>query len=300
MRIPRTLVLSCTVLALVGAHHNRPHIRSTSTDGPPPEFLAGAGRSRWLPEQTFRLVPAESYGRLAGLDSAQQLTVYKLNRIDEKHARRRWLVVPDSVVDEMSYAPFPALLPALDSIPKVILVSERIQAFGAYENGRLIRWGPTSTGKRDTPTDRGLFFTTWKSRTAISTDDSTWVLNWYFNFISTKGIAFHEYDLPGRPASHGCVRLLEEDAQWIYQWADQWQLGRSTREPRIRGTPVLVVGTYDYSHRGPWLELPVDPTAGMVTAAEVKTELDSLLWNQPGGPAADALLLSLETAVPLN
>ena len=300
MRIPRVLVLSCTVLALVGAHHNRASIRSTISDGTPPAFLAGSGSARVSPEQMFRLVPAESYGRLAALDSAQQLTVFKLNRIDQKHARRRWLVVPDSVGDEMSYAPFPALLATLDRIPKVIVVSERVQAFGAYQNGRLVRWGPTSTGKRTTPTDTGLFFTNWKSRTAISTEDSTWVLNWYFNFISTKGVAFHEYDLPGRPASHGCVRLLETDAQWIYQWADQWQLGRSTREPRTRGTPVVVVGSYDFGRRGPWLELPVDPSASVVTEAELERDLDSLLWNSPSAPAPESLLLSLEAAIPRN
>jgi len=37
-------------------------------------------------------------------------------------------------------------------------------------------------------------------------------------------VSFHKFDLPGYPASHGCVRLPEEDAKWIYDWADHWTL----------------------------------------------------------------------------
>ena len=39
-----------------------------------------------------------------------------------------------------------------------------------------------------------------------------WQLNWYFNFHNFRGLAFHEFDLPGVPASHACVRLLARDA----------------------------------------------------------------------------------------
>jgi hypothetical protein len=220
------------------------------------------------------LIPAQATGRLSSLDSAALLTIEKLNRIDQAHTRRGWLVLPDSIGQELSYAPFPAELPLLDSVPKLIVVSRRIQAFGAYENGRLVRWGPTSTGKKETPTDPGLFFTNWKARTAISTDDSTWVLNWYFNFVSTKGIAFHEYSLPGRPASHGCVRLLQADAEWIFDWADQWALGRRPGiHPKRYGTPVLVAGDYDYARRPPWFSLPEDPVAGHVSSEELTSQL---------------------------
>ena len=118
-----------------------------------------------------------------------------------------------------------------------------------------MRWGPTSTGKAATPTDSGLFFTNWKSRTTISTDDPSWILDWYVNFIALKGIAFHQYELPGKPASHGCVRLLEVDARWVYDWARQWTPGRGSRVKEY-GTPVLVFGDYEYGRTAPWNDLP--------------------------------------------
>ena len=124
-----------------------------------------------------------------------------------------------------------------------MLVSRRVQAFAAYEHGVLVRWGPVGTGKAATPTDTGLFFTNWKSRTTISTDDPSWILDWYVNFIALKGVAFHQYELPGMPASHGCVRMLEADARWMYTWAEQWVPGRGSDVKRY-GTPVLVFGDW--------------------------------------------------------
>ncbi len=283
----KELGLLCGVLLLVGWHYSKDH-----TPGPGEPVLlrsnvgntlfAGAGKSAarsFSSSESFRMVPAAGFGRLGALDSAELLTVLKLNRIDISHARRGNLIVPDSIGEELSYAPFPARLPSLDSVPKFIVVSRRVQAFGAYENGTLVRWGPTSTGKQETPTDTGLFFTNWRSKQAISTEDSTWVLNWYFNIMAVKGVAFHEYDLPGRPASHGCVRLLEEDAHWIYDWAEQWEVPtrQVVRTPTVYGTPVVIMGEYDYGRRAPWLELAENPGATTVGIEEVETTLAGYL-----------------------
>jgi hypothetical protein len=243
---------------------------------PAPDIQAGhpasATLNGWSTTKSFRRVTAGQWGRLAALDSTERLVILKVNRIDSAHAGRGALFVPDVIGDELEYSPLPAEIPALQASPKFILVSRRVQAFGAYEYGRLIRWGPTSTGKADTPTDEGLFFTNWKSRTAVSTDDPSWILDWYVNFIALKGVAFHEYALPGRPASHGCVRLLEGDAAWIYGWADQWVPGRGSRV-RQYGTPVLVAGNYDYAAPAPWQRLAEDPRADRVSLAEIETAL---------------------------
>jgi L,D-transpeptidase-like protein len=266
--------------ALLGAHHRLPRpVEPPVTERTlvPVDLLAGAGpaaatAAAWSPVQSFRLVSSEAWGRATALDSTQLATILKLNRIDASHLRRRTLVVPDSIGDDLAYSPFPASLPAVAAAPKFIAVSRRVQAFAAYEHGRLIRWGPTSSGKRDTPTDTGLFFTNWKSRKAVSTDDPSWILNWYFNIIATRGVAFHEYDLPGRPASHGCIRLLEDDAHWIYQWADQWVPGRGSKVSAY-GTPVLVFGDYDYGRPAPWLALASDPSVALVGQEELAEAL---------------------------
>src|SRR5690606_10881929 len=117
----------------------------------------------------YRRVPVE--GR-QGLDSLKELwgreqvtAILKLNRKDWRHVDRHdTLIVPDTLTDWMVYSPFPGQLPVLDSIPKLILVNQFIQAVAAYEYGTLVYWGPTSTGKKSTTTDNGLLHTNWKSR----------------------------------------------------------------------------------------------------------------------------------------
>ena len=265
---------------MLGAHYRERHGSLTQVAVPevlPAAILEGAGTTaatirEWSPGRSFRLVSLAQWGRFAALDSAERLTILKLNRVDLAHARRRNLVVPDSLLAELEYAPFPALVPELAEVPKFIAVSRRVQAFAAYEYGRLVRWGPTSTGKATTPTDSGLFFTNWKSRTAISTEDPSWILDWYVNIIALKGVAFHQYELPGKPASHGCVRLLEQDARWMYGWAEQWVPGRGSHV-KVYGTPVLIFDEYAYGQPAPWLGLPTGDTAAAVSAAELSEAL---------------------------
>jgi hypothetical protein len=226
----------------------------------------------WVPTRSFRLVSADGWGRWNALDSAERQAVLKVNRIDARHLKRRDLVVPDSVGAELVYAPFPDSVSALAGIPKFVAVSRRVQAFGAYEYGKLVRWGPTSTGKQETPTDSGLVFTNWRSRRTVSTDDPSWKLNWYFNLIAIKGVAFHEYELPGHPASHGCVRLLEVDARWMFGWADEWVPGRGSTVKRY-GTPVLIFGDWDYRLPAPWLGLAEGDSRAYVTEWELAAAL---------------------------
>ena len=200
--------------------------------------------------------------------------ILKINRTDADHVRRGGvLFVPEAIDDPASVAPFPVELKQAASIDKLILVSRRVQAFGAYEDGKLVFWGPTSTGKRATPTPAGLYHTNWKSKLTRSTVDSSWVLPWCFNLDNFQGISFHQYDLPGYPASHGCVRLLEEDAMWIYSWAEQWMLSKPGGSLLAHGTPVIIFGEYRYGQTQPWKRLASDPNAATVSSGEVDEAL---------------------------
>ena len=208
------------------------------------------------------------------LGPAVLTTILKLNRIDLAHARAGdTLLVPEGIGPELGYAPFPETVSALDSVPRLIAVSQRVQAFGAYDHGRLVYWGPTSTGKARTPTPNALYFTNWKRKQTVSTDNDAWLLKWYFNFENERGISFHEYELPGYPASHACVRLLGADAEWIYSWARQWRLSKDGRSVDAYGTPVTVFGAYDYQHPRPWRRRVEDPDAARVPPAELDSAL---------------------------
>jgi len=76
---------------------------------------------------------------------------------------------------------------------------------------------------------------------------------WYFNFCSKRGLGLHQYALPGRPASHGCVRLLLADAKWLFHWGEGWML-TSDRQVLQHGTPILIVGSYNFGRTRPWLQ----------------------------------------------
>lgn len=196
--------------------------------------------------------------------------VMKLNRIDARYARRRdTLIVADALGDWLALSPFPSRVDALRPVPKLLLVSRRVQAFAAYEAGRLVRWGPTSTGKRSTPTPAALYFTNWRMQSRRSTDNPAWLLKWCVNFHNLRGISFHEYAMPGYPASHACVRLMADDARWVYDWATRWILSRDRNTVLAQGTPVIIFGDYAYGKAQPWTLLHRDPQAGLVTPDEI-------------------------------
>jgi lipoprotein-anchoring transpeptidase ErfK/SrfK len=204
--------------------------------------------------------PAELSKRFT---AAQVDLLEKLNRRDREHLVRADPPVPGLVVptvwpdDDLALSPMPHAWIAGQLHAKVIVVHQPWQAFGAYEYGRLVRWGPVSTGRKETPTPAGRFFLTWKARSRRSTDNDAWLLEWYFNFINERGVSFHEFELPGYAASHACVRLLERDAQWLFGWGEQWTLDETRRHVVQPGTPVLIIGEFTASRTPVW----TDPAA---------------------------------------
>ncbi len=205
--------------------------------------------------------------------------ILALNRVDRIFIRRPdSIVVPDTILNDKNlYSPFPQHLSLLESVRKIILIDQRIQAFAAYEFGNQVYWGPTSTGKKSTPTPNGLFHTNWKSKKTISTDNSEWILKWYFNLENFRGVSLHQYELPGYPASHACVRLLEEDAFWIYYWAEQWIISKDGEFIIAYGTPVIIYNDYDFKGIKPWLLLPTEPEKAIVSEDDLNEIINQFI-----------------------
>ena len=225
--------------------------------------------------ETYMLRGAKSLAALESKYGKDGLEIIlKLNRVDRRHfGSGSSLIVPTEKTNLLALAPFPAELDMVSPIGKMILVSRKVQAFGAYESGKLIYWGPTSTGKPASPTPAGLYFTNWKAKETRSSINSAWRLPWYFNLDNGRGVAFHQYDLPGVPASHGCVRLLEEDARWVFNWAEQWILTSERDSIAAYGTPVLIFGDYAYGAQPPWKRLTENASAASATIADIETAL---------------------------
>ncbi|MEH6308461.1 L,D-transpeptidase [Olivibacter sp. CPCC 100613] len=215
----------------------------------------------------------------------QQHIILALNRVDFNNFNKvDSLIIPDSVqTDINSYTPFPLALKDLDSVDKIVFFAYPIQAFAAYENGHLVHWGPSSMGSKIHPTKTGLSFTNWKAEEHVSTADDEWLLRWNFNIRNKEGIGWHQYTMPGYPASHSCLRLLENDAKWLYDWAEQWIVEKDMHV-LAEGTPVIVFGTYNYEGEKPWFKLLKDPKANNIgedqLTKEFKPQLKKILDEQ--------------------
>lgn len=204
--------------------------------------------------------------------------IYSLNRVDKKFiGRKDTVVVPKEFATNRSdYSPYPVYLPFLEQVNKVVLINQAIQAWASYENGKRAKWGPTSTGKKSTPTANGLFFANWKSKETRSTVDNDWILKWNFNINNTGGVGWHEYEMPGYPASHSCIRMFSEDAQWLYTWANQWVLN-GPNTVVASGTPAVLFGDYPYGQPRPWYKLLEDPAANDLSAEAIENAISKFL-----------------------
>lgn len=202
--------------------------------------------------------------------SKQLTTIVALNRVDKNtFYTMDTLVIPDKFDDDfLAYSPFPYTLSEAKQMDKLAIFSYEIQAYGLYENGELIKWGPTSMGSKQHLTPEGLFFTNWKGEEIQSTFDDEWILRWNFNIQNEEGIGWHQYALPGYPASHSCLRLLEDDARWMFDWADQWVL-KDDQNVDAKGTPVIVFGSYDFEGRKPWLNLASNNKANDISKEDL-------------------------------
>ena len=195
--------------------------------------------------------------------------------------------------DPLAYSPFPGEWPAAAAYPKAILVDQPFQAFAAYENGRLVRWGPVSTGRKDTPTPDGTFHLTWRARSRRSTDNEDWLLEWYFNFVNERGVSFHLFDLPGiRRATRacGCCCAMRSGCTG---GASSGRWSRPAARWRRRARSCVIEGTFPFGTPPAWLSL--DALVGAARAARGAQRTSAAMGSSRGearrlcdGPCAGA------------
>ena len=154
--------------------------------------------------------------------------VMELNRINIPLHRGMTIAVPkESEAQLNDFSPFSQRIKPLGN--KLLIFDPSLVAWVAYsQDGNLLRWGAASGGSQWCPdlgrpcrTRVGVHqIYTMQGRTCRSRifplhrGGAPMPYCMYF----FKGQAFHgaPYELPGFNASHGCIRIFVDDAQWLY------------------------------------------------------------------------------------
>ena len=205
------------------------------------------------------------------------------------------IVVPDNIYRNiLAYSAFPQCYPDAINLKKILMVSNKLQCYGCYEYGRLVRFAAVNSGKERTQTYPGRYALNWRERVHKSSIDSNWVMPFTWNFHREAGNAFHQFDMPGRPVSHSCCRQFAEDAQWLWYWGEGIKRDSNRRLIPFSGTPVIIIDHFDYSrkHGGPWLELasnkdgtlqlpksPMDVEEALIPICQIPKESRGTLHN---------------------
>jgi hypothetical protein len=111
--------------------------------------------------------------------------------------------------------------------PLVIIISLPEQSLSAYRNGVRIGHSSISSGVKGRRTPTGVFTVLEKEVTHFSNRYNHAPML-YMQRLTWEGVALHAGELPGYPASHGCIRLPREFAKRLYSLT-------------TRGTTVIVV-----------------------------------------------------------
>ena len=103
--------------------------------------------------------------------------------------------------------------------PLVLVVSIGKQTVTVYDDNKVIAKSPISSGMSGHPTPTGIFSILEKNRYHYSNLYGGAPMP-FMQRVTNSGVAMHAGDLPGYPASHGCIRLPYRFAQSLFGITD--------------------------------------------------------------------------------
>lgn len=156
-------------------------------------------------------------------------TIMRINRMNIPLERYMVIAIPKSDMNLTSYTPFPKQITPPGKKVIYVSINPSVLAWGAYNSdGYLKNWGPAVGARgwcpdihRSCHTKLGNFFIYRKegahcisTKYPVPRGGAPMPYCMYFN----GGFAIHgSYEVPGFNASHGCVRIFTQDAQWLNQ-----------------------------------------------------------------------------------
>ncbi|THJ22389.1 MAG: L,D-transpeptidase [Nitrospira sp. CG24E] len=148
------------------------------------------------------------------------IDVARFNRIDRRHAQSGLSIkVPKRLENIASFTPLPLLYPIAEQDEQFILIDLSEQFLGAYEYGALRFAVPIASGDGLNETPTGKFRLTvahlqhQSDLYMIEGTDRPYPMNYALRFhVNREGVSYwiHGRDMPGYPASHGCIGLYDE------------------------------------------------------------------------------------------
>jgi L,D-transpeptidase catalytic domain len=134
--------------------------------------------------------------------------------------------------------------------PLMVLVSIPQQVMNVYRNGILIGRSSVSTGSKGHATPGGVFTILEKKKEHYSKKyDNAPMPN--MQRLTWTGIAMHSGNLPGYPASHGCIRLPYDFSQLLFAATSKGGTvvvgDGKTPTPHLASNPGLLLAPKDFS-----------------------------------------------------
>lgn len=215
-KIKTVIAVSCLSLLTFSAH---------ARDKP---IYYGAALCAYPEYQCIKVQRGQTWNSLFP-DETQRDLVQRINRTYNHLWFGKEIAVPVNLesVDMFDLSPFPLQIQSNEPVKQIIVDQDKL-AWGAYnEQGRLVKWGPVSSGSdrcsdNSSPTCRtqpGIYRV--YSKESKDCKSGVFPLGrggakmpycMYFH----KGLALHgSDDIPGYRASHGCIRMFTRDAQWL-------------------------------------------------------------------------------------
>jgi hypothetical protein len=181
-------------------------------------------------------------GTLESLFGERWQDVLRFNRIDRRHLYPgSRLKIPVNLEEIKDFTPLPQSYTPAETEPRFILIDLSEQFLGAYEFGRLVFSFPIASGDRKHKTPVGKFRIDAYNRNHQSSlyfIEKThipypmhYALRFYVNKRRNVAFWIHGRDLPGYPASHGCVGMYDEEMQKEYY--------RNPQEPVLMAAKTL-------------------------------------------------------------
>jgi hypothetical protein len=160
--------------------------------------------------------------------------------------------------------------------PVLVYVELDRQLATVYRNGVRIGVSTISSGKAGLETPTGVFTILEKDKDHHSrTYDNASMP--YMNRLTWKGVALHAGNLPGFPASHGCVRLPLEFAKLIFAATPM-------------GGTVIIADHHEDPYKKPAAGVMAPALTGGIPAAPLPLAEDQdFTWNpalSPSGPTS--------------